>query len=70
MTDLYFKYKQILEDENKKIISHEVTDDGFLILDVIDSCLNEYKYFVCEVDGVIGTMVFKKDYDYSIDISF
>ena len=54
MTDLYFKYKQILEDENKKIISHEVTDDGFLILDVIDSCLNEYKYFVCEVDGRNG----------------
>ena len=69
MTDLYFMYKQILDKENKKIISHEVTEDG-LILDVIDSCLNEYKYFVCEVDGVIGTMVFKKDYDYSIDISF
>ena len=59
MTDLYLRYKQILDDENKKIISSEVTEDG-LILDVIDSCLNEYKYFVCEVDGVIGAMVFKK----------
>ena len=59
MTDLYFKYKQILEDENKKIISSEVTEDG-LILDVIDSCLNEYKHFVCEVDGVIGAVVYKK----------
>lgn len=59
MTDLYFKYKQILEDENKKIISSEITEDG-LILDVIDSCLNEYKYFVCEVDGVIGAVVLKK----------
>lgn len=59
MTDLYFKYKQILEDENKKIISSEVTEDG-LILDVIDSCLNEYKYFVCEVDGFIGAVVYKK----------
>ena len=69
MTDLYSMYKQIFDEENKKIISHEVTEDG-LILDVIDSCLNEYKYFVCEVDGVIATMVFKKDYDYSLDISF
>lgn len=60
MNNLYFKYKQILEYENKKIISHEVTDDGFLILDVIDSCSNQYKYFVCEVDGVIGAMVYKK----------
>ena len=59
MTDSYFKYKQILEDENKKIISSEITEDG-LILDVIDSCLNEYKYFVCEVDGVIGAVVYKK----------
>ena len=59
MTDLYFKYKQILEDENKKIISSEITEDG-LILDVIDSCLNEYKYFVCEVDGVIAAVVYKK----------
>ena len=70
MTDLYSMYKQILDEENKKIISSEVTEDGFLVLDVIDTCLNEYKYFVCEVDGVIGTMVFKKDYDYSLDISF
>ena len=53
MNNLYSKYKQILEDENKKIISSEVTEDG-LILDVIDSCSNQYKYFVCEVDGVIG----------------
>ncbi len=60
MNNLYFKYKQILDNENKKIISHEVTDDGFLILDVIDSCSNQYKYFVCEVDGVIGAMVYKK----------
>ena len=59
MNNLYSKYKQILEDENKKIISSEVTEDG-LILDVIDSCLNEYKYFVCEVDGVIGAVVYKK----------
>ena len=59
MNNLYFKYKQILEDENKKIISSEVTEDG-LILDVIDSCLNQYKYFVCEVDGVIGAVVYKK----------
>lgn len=59
MNNLYFKYKQILEDENKKIISSEITEDG-LILDVIDSCLNEYKYFVCEVDGVIGAVVYKK----------
>lgn len=59
MTDLYFKYKQILEDENKKIVSSEITEDG-LILDVIDSCSNQYKYFVCEVDGVIGAVVYKK----------
>ena len=59
MNNLYSKYKQILEDENKKIISSEVTEDG-LILDVIDSCSNQYKYFVCEVDGVIGAMVYKK----------
>ena len=59
MNNLFFKYKQILEDENKKIISSEVTEDG-LILDVIDSCLNQYKYFVCEVDGVIGAVVYKK----------
>ena len=59
MNNLYFKYKQILEDENKKIISSEITEDG-LILDVIDSCLNQYKYFVCEVDGVIGAVVYKK----------
>ena len=59
MNNLYSKYKQILEDENKKIISSEITEDG-LILDVIDSCLNEYKYFVCEVDGVIGAVVYKK----------
>ena len=59
MTDLYFKYKQILEDENKKIISSEITEDG-LILDVIDSCLNEYKYFDCEVDGFLGAVVYKK----------
>ena len=59
MNNLYSKYKQILEDENKKIISSEVTEDG-LILDVIDSRLNEFKYFVCEVDGVIGAMVYKK----------
>ena len=59
MTDLYSMYKQILDEENKKIISHEVTEDG-LILDVIDSCLNQYKYFVCEVDGVIAAMVYKK----------
>lgn len=60
MSDLYFRYKQILDNENKKIISSEVTEDGFLILDVIDSCLNQYKYFVCEEDGVIGAMVYKK----------
>ena len=59
MNNLYSKYKQILEDENKKIISSEVTEDG-LILDVIDSCSNQYKYFVCEVDGVICAMVYKK----------
>ena len=59
MNNLYFKYKQILEDENKKIISSEITEDG-LILDVIDSCSNQYKYFVCEVDGVIGAVVCKK----------
>lgn len=59
MTDLYLRYKQILDNENKKIISYEVTEDG-LILDVIDSCLNQYKYFVCEVDGVICAMVYKK----------
>ena len=59
MTDLYLRYKQILEDENKKIISSEVTEDG-LILDVIDSCSNQYKYLVCEVDGVIAAMVYKK----------
>lgn len=59
MTDLYSMYKQILDEENKKIISSEVTEDG-LILDVIDSCLNQYKYFVCEVDGVIAAMVCKK----------
>lgn len=59
MTDLYSMYKQILDEENKKIISSEVTEDG-LILDVIDSCLNQYKYFVCEVDGVIAAMVYKK----------
>ena len=59
MNNLYFKYKQILEDENKKIISSEITGDG-LILDVIDSCLNEYKYFVCEADGFIGAVVYKK----------
>lgn len=59
MNNLYSKYKQILEDENKKIISSEVTEDG-LILDVIDSCSNQYKYFVCEVDGVIGAVVYKK----------
>ena len=41
MTDLYFKYKQILEDENKKIISSEVTEDG-LILDVIFRLINPY----------------------------
>ena len=59
MNNLYFKYKQILDKENKKIISSVVTEDG-LILDVIDSCSNQYKYFVCEVDGVIGAMVYKK----------
>lgn len=59
MNNLYSKYKQILEDENKKIISSEVTEDG-LILDVVDSCSNQYKYFVCEVDGVIGAVVYKK----------
>ena len=59
MTDLYSMYKQILDEENKKIISSEVTEDG-LILDVIDSCLNQYKYFVCEVDGVIAAVVYKK----------
>lgn len=59
MNNLYFKYKQILANENKKIISSEVTEDG-LILDVIDSCSNQYKYFVCEVDGVIGAVVYKK----------
>lgn len=59
MTDLYSMYKQILDEENKKIISSEVTEDG-LILDVIDSCSNQYKYFVCEVDGVISAMVYKK----------
>lgn len=59
MNNLYSKYKQILEDENKKIISSEITEDG-LILDVIDSCSNQYKYFVCEVDGVIGAVVYKK----------
>ena len=59
MTDLYSMYKQILDEENKKIISSEVTEDG-LILDVIDSCSNQYKYFVCEVDGVIAAIVYKK----------
>lgn len=59
MNNLYSKYKHILEDENKKIISSEITEDG-LILDVIDSCSNQYKYFVCEVDGVIGAVVYKK----------
>ena len=59
MNNLYFKYKQILDNENKKIISSVVTEDG-LILDVIDSCSNQYKYFVCEVDGVIGAVVYKK----------
>ena len=59
MNNLYFKYKQIIEDENKKIISSEITEDG-LILDFFDSFLNEYKYFVCEVDGFIGAVVYKK----------
>ena len=59
MTDLYSMYKQILDEENKKIISSEVTEDG-LILDVIDSCSNQYKYFVCEVDGFSGAVVYKK----------
>ena len=29
MSDLYFRYKQILDNENKKIISSEVIEDGF-----------------------------------------
>lgn len=59
MSDLYFRYKQILDNENKKIVSSGV-EDGFLVLDVIDTCFNQYKYFVFEEDGVMGAMVLKK----------
>lgn len=62
MNDLYSRYKKILDKENKKIIDSKF-DDGVLILDVVDIYLNEYRYLVCEEDGVIAALVCKKDFD-------